>query len=67
MGRVVYSAVEARRAARESGTYLLWVYERDAKKFRVPGWQELQPHRAGAVLFVHRTRELQAARRQGLL
>ena len=58
MGSPVFSAVAARRAARKPSRYLLWVTEVDASRFQEPGWVRLEPPRNGAVLFLHREREL---------
>ena len=60
MGTLALSVVHARLAACDSTTYLLWVVESEASLFREPGWEELQPHRNGAALFIHRERELDA-------
>jgi hypothetical protein len=62
----VLSVVDARTAAREPTRYLLWVKERQATTFLEPGWQRLEV-RDGAVLFVHRTREVRALRTRGVL
>jgi hypothetical protein len=51
------SIAEARRASRDVATYLIWIDERQCKLFREPGWEELQPHLDGAVLFLNRKRE----------
>lgn len=61
----VLSVTDARRAAADAQNYLLWVDEREARLFREPGWEELQPHRNGAVLFVHRTRQSASGRPSG--
>jgi hypothetical protein len=53
----ILSLSDARRAAKDTTTYLLWVDEREAAHFHEPGWEELQPHRQSAVLFINRLRE----------
>jgi hypothetical protein len=58
---------EARRAAEDSGRYLLWLDENEASLFREPGWLKLEPPRDGRVLFVHPHREIRAARQRGIL
>jgi hypothetical protein len=63
MGTLVLSLIQARSTACDSMTYLVWVIESEASLFREPGWEELQPHRNGAVLFLHRERELDATTR----
>jgi hypothetical protein len=67
MGTVVHTLQDARRLAQQGDEYLLWVDERQAQLFVEPGWEELQPHRGGAALFVHRERERLQARRRGVL
>jgi len=66
MGPVILSLAQARLNARDQTTYLLWLTERAARDFNVDGWQELKPHRNGAVLFVHREREQAIARACGV-
>jgi hypothetical protein len=66
MGNRVLSALGARRVAGEPERYLLWVTEVEASRFREPGWERLEPPRDGAVLFLHRQRELGAARTRGI-
>jgi hypothetical protein len=63
MGTSVQSVAEARVAAAKPDQYLIWVRERDASRFQEPGWVKLEPPRNGAVLFVHRGREVQAVRK----
>lgn len=58
---------EARSAARDVGRYLLWLDKRQARRFKEPGWVRLGPAQDGAVLFVHRGREIQMARQRGIL
>lgn len=65
--RNAMSLDEARRAARDGGRYLLWLDRREARQFREPGWVKLGPSEDGAVLFVHRAREIQTARQRGIL
>jgi hypothetical protein len=67
MGNPVLSAAGARRAASEPDRYLVWVTEVEASRFQEPGWVRLEPPRDGAVLFVHRQRELGAARARAIL
>ncbi len=67
MGPPVLSAADARVASREPSRYLLWVLEQQAPLFREPGWSKLEPPRDGAVLFIHRMREIRAVRARGLL
>lgn len=67
MGDPILSAADARRVAEETNRYLVWVREREAPRFQEPGWVRLEPPRQGAVLFVHRRRELKVARAQGTL
>ena len=55
--RPIRSILIARRAAKDTEGHVLWIGERPAKLFHEPGWVELQPHRDGAVLFLHRPRE----------
>jgi hypothetical protein len=62
----ILSVVDARTAAREPTLYLLWLKERQATTFIEPGWQRLEA-RDGAVLFVHRAREVRALRERGVL
>ena len=56
-GHRILSVQAARRACKNSATYLLWVSEHQAVQFREPGWEPLMPPRGGAVLFLHRERE----------
>ena len=63
MGQAVLSVADARAAALEPTRYLLWVSETQARLFIEPGWVKLEPPRDGAVLFVHREREVAAVRR----
>lgn len=63
----VLSLAQARRAANESGRYLLWLHEGEAALFREPGWLKLDTPRDGGVLFVHPEREIRAARQRGIL
>ena len=58
---------EARRAANDVGRYLLWLDKRQARQFKEPGWIQLGPTPDGAVLFLHRAREIQVARQRGIL
>lgn len=67
MGTQILSASDAKAAAREPTQYLLWVSEKQARLFHEPGWVKLEPPRGGAVLFVHREREVQAIRSRGEL
>ncbi len=67
LGQRVLSLAEARRAAKDSGQYLLWLHEQHAPEFREPGWSKREPGRAGGVLFVHAEREIRAARQRGIL
>jgi hypothetical protein len=57
MSHSFVSIAEARRASRDVTTYLIWIDERQCNLFREPGWEELQPHLDGAVLFLNRKRE----------
>lgn len=57
----ILSAAKARRLARTSNECVVWVTEREAKAFREPGWEELQPHRNGAVMFLNRKRREQSS------
>jgi hypothetical protein len=57
MSHPFVSIAEARRAIRDAATFLLWIDERQCKLFDEPGWEELQPHLDGAVLFLNRKRE----------
>jgi hypothetical protein len=61
------SLQEARRAANDVGRYLLWLDKREARLFKEPGWVRLGPAQDGAVIFVHRAREIQTARKRGIL
>jgi hypothetical protein len=63
----ILSVAQARRAANESGRYLLWLHEGEAALFREPGWLKLDRARDGGVLFVHPEREIRAARQRGIL
>jgi hypothetical protein len=67
MGQTILSIVEARRAAKDSGRYLLRLDEGEAALFREPGWVMLEPARDGTVLFVHPQRKIRTARRRGIL
>lgn len=62
MGSSVRSVADARVESRKPDQYLIWVREREASRFQEPGWVKLEPPRNGAVLFVHRGREMQAVR-----
>jgi len=77
---VVESVEDAVQQAQDANVSVLWLSEAAAVRFNVPGWEELQPHRDGAVLFINRargdrggrandtseaTRRLRAARRPG--
>jgi hypothetical protein len=53
MGSSAVSLVEALRLAKE-GAHVLWLEEAQAPQFQEPGWEELQPHRNGAVMFINR-------------
>lgn len=53
----ILSLSDARRAAKDVTTYLLWIDEREAPRFHEPGWEELKPPRQSAVLFINRLRE----------
>jgi hypothetical protein len=70
-GRLMAEAIlpieTARRAAKDSGLYLLWLDEKEARLFREPGWVKLEPARDGRVSFVHPQREIRAARQRGIL
>jgi hypothetical protein len=57
MSHSFLSIAEARRASRNAATYFIWIDERQCKLFHEPGWEELQPHLDGAVLFLNRKRE----------
>jgi hypothetical protein len=57
MSPCVVSLLEARRIAKQTTEYLVWVDERYAKLFNEPGWIELKPPRGGGVLFLNRERE----------
>jgi hypothetical protein len=61
------SLEEARSAANDLGRYLLWLDKKQARQFKEPGWIKLGPSQGGAVLFVHRAREIETARRRGIL
>lgn len=63
----ILSVAQARRAANESGRYLLWLHAGDAALFREPGWLKLDTARDGGVLFVHPEREIRATRQRGIL
>ena len=65
--RATMSLDEARRAANDAGRYLLWLDKRQARQFKEPGWIKLGSEQDGVVLFVHRAREIQVARRRGIL
>lgn len=67
MEQTTLSIREARRAAKDSGRYLLRLAEGDAALFCEPGWVMLEPARDGVVLFVHPHREIRVARRRGIL
>jgi hypothetical protein len=67
MGDPVLSAADARRVAEEPNRYFVWVSELEARRFQEPGWVRLEPPRHGAVLFVHRQREIKVARAQRVL
>jgi len=66
MGHPILSVKDALEAASEPTCYLVWVREPEAQRFRKHGWIRLEPPREGAVLFVHRQRELRAARAREL-
>lgn len=63
----VLTAADALATARESYCYLLRVRQSEAAAFNAPGWTRLEPPRDGAVLFIHRDRELLAVRSRGVL
>jgi len=67
LGQKVLSLSEARRAAQDSGQYLLWLSEKHAQDFHEPGWLKREPARNGRVLFVHPEREIRTARERGIL
>ena len=67
LGQKVLSLAEARRAAKDSGQYVLWLNEQNAQEFHEPGWVKREPVRDGGVLFVHAEREIRAARQRGIL
>jgi hypothetical protein len=67
MAEAILPIEAARRAAKDSGRYLLWLDETEAKLFREPGWLKLEPARDGRVSFVHPQREIRAARKRGIL
>jgi hypothetical protein len=56
MAHSFISLAEARLASKNAAIHRLWIDERQCKQFREPGWEELQPHLDGAVLFVRRFR-----------
>jgi hypothetical protein len=66
-GQKVLSLAEARRAAKDSGQYVLWLNEKQAREFSEPGWIKRDPAHEGGVLFVHPAREIRAARQRGIL
>ena len=61
------SIAEARRAAKDSGQYLLLLDESQACFFEEPGWIKLEPPRQGRVLFMHPNRKIRVARQRGIL
>lgn len=63
----ILSVAEARRAAKHHETCLLWIDESEAAQFREPGWEELQPHRQGAALFINRYRGSRSVPSRALL
>jgi hypothetical protein len=67
LGQKLLSLAEARRAAKDSGQYVLWLNETQAREFREPGWIKREPGREGGVLFVHPEREIRTARERGIL
>ncbi len=67
MAAPILSIEAARRASQQPSKYLLWVRQADAKQFAEPGWVKLEPPRDGAVLFLHRQRELRVVRASGVL
>jgi hypothetical protein len=67
MARFILSAADARSAAHEPHQYLLWVKQPEAPSFTEPGWVKLEPPRDGAVLFIHRDREMHALRIKGVI
>ena len=67
LGQKLLSLAEARRAAKDSGQYVLWLNEQHAQEFHEPGWVKREPVRDGGVLFVHAEREIRAARQRGIL
>lgn len=67
MAETILPIEAARRAAKDSGRYLLWLDEKEARLFREPGWLKLEPARDGRVSFVHPQREIRAARQRGIL
>lgn len=64
MPRTILSIVDAKRAAREPGTHLLWVAESHAAEFQELGWVRLEPARGGGVMFLHRRRQQAALNRE---
>jgi len=64
MARIVFSLAEAKQAAGDPTTYLMWIKESDAARFSGSGWIRLEPPRDGGVLFLHRERQ-QAALHPG--
>ena len=67
MALPMLTAADALTAAREPLCYLLRVVQGEASSFSSPGWTRLEPPRDGAVLFIHRERELLAVRSRGVL
>jgi hypothetical protein len=61
------TAADALAAAGEPLCYLLRIVQSEASSFSGPGWTRLDPPRDGAVLFIHRERELLAVRARGVL
>jgi hypothetical protein len=56
MLRPLRSIRSALLAAKDIRRHVLWIGERTSALFHEPGWVELQPHRAGAVLFLNPAR-----------
>jgi hypothetical protein len=57
MAQTILSLTEAKRAARDPATHLLWVQQTQAAAFREAGWVRLEPPRDGGVMFLHRERQ----------
>jgi len=68
MPTTLLSAAAALDAAASTPTcYLLCLDQREACLFSAPGWVAIAPPRDGAVIFVHRERELLMVRTRGVL